>query len=51
MARMAVLEALEALALLLLGLLTASATSGSPTPDHCGAYKIYTFTGSGSITF
>jgi hypothetical protein len=29
----------------------ASATVGSPSYANTGGYKIYTFTGSGSITF
>jgi hypothetical protein len=32
-------------------LATASATTGSPTVTTDGSYNIYTFTGSGSITF
>jgi hypothetical protein len=29
----------------------AASTTGSPTFTNTGGYKIYTFTGSGSITF
>jgi hypothetical protein len=29
----------------------ASATTGSPSYANTGGYKIYTFTGTGSITF
>jgi hypothetical protein len=30
---------------------TAASTTGSPTITVSGGYRIYTFTGSGSITF
>jgi hypothetical protein len=35
----------------LAGFSEASATTGSPTVIVTGGYRIYTFTGSGSITF